>query len=117
MIYLEAGKKFCSCSPRQVTQLSRAVAPLFSQAHVAGLGYSVGLRAAAASSSRHFSTTRANQLRDFFPPKETAYIRQTPPAWPHHGYTDQEMLSITPEHRKPKTLGDWLAWRLVRLCR
>lgn len=44
-------------------------------------------------------------------------IRRTPPAWPHPGYTDQELLSIVPEHREPKTLGDWTAWKLVRLCR
>ncbi|KAL2015496.1 hypothetical protein VTK56DRAFT_5368 [Thermocarpiscus australiensis] len=27
------------------------------------------------------------------------------------------MLSVVPEHREPKTWGDWCAWKLVRLCR
>jgi hypothetical protein len=66
---------------------------------------------------RYFSTTPATQLRDFFPEKETAYIRKTPPSWPHHGWTEQEMLSVVPEHREPKTVGDWLAWKLVRIAR
>ncbi|KAK4115911.1 AOX-domain-containing protein [Canariomyces notabilis] len=126
MISVGPGKNICSLSPKQAAKLSQAAAPLFCKIHpVAGLGYPVGLRAAAAihqsrqptSSTRHFSTTSSNQLRDFFPRKETTYIRQTPPAWPHHGYTEEEMLSVVPEHRKPKTVSDWLAWRLVRLCR
>jgi len=27
------------------------------------------------------------------------------------------MLSVVPEHRKPVTVSDWLAWKFVRLCR
>lgn len=24
---------------------------------------------------------------------------------------------MEPAHREPKTIGDWVAWKLVRLCR
>jgi len=105
------------CSPKQVIQLGRVAAPLY-QTHTLLLAYPAGLRLAAVTHQpRHFSTTRPAQLRDFFPAKETAFIRQTPPAWPHHGWTEQEMLAVVPEHREPRTVGDWIAWKLVRLCR
>ncbi|KIW27816.1 alternative oxidase, mitochondrial [Cladophialophora immunda] len=69
------------------------------------------------ASAREFSTTRIAQLRDFFPAQETKFIRQTPPAWVHHGYTEEEMLNVQPAHREPKTMGDWFAWKLIRFCR
>jgi hypothetical protein len=122
MISLGASKKVCS--PKQAAQLSRAVTPLLYRAHTVGLGYPAAIRVAAIShqlssspATRGFSTTSANHLRDIFPAKETAYIRQTPPAWPHPGYTEEEMLAVTPAHRPPRTVGDWLAWKLVRLAR
>ncbi|KAK1759161.1 alternative oxidase-domain-containing protein [Echria macrotheca] len=106
------------CSPKQVVLLSRATAPIFHTTHFSVVGYTTGLRAAgAACHPRQFSTTTPTQLRDFFPSKETTYIRQTPPAWPHHGWTEEEMLAVVPEHRPPNTVSDWLAWKLVRLCR
>ena len=111
------------CSPKQATQFGRALGPLH-QIQLSALGSTVGLQAVPSAhqtprppSQRHFSTTRPAQLRDFFPAKETAYIRKTPPAWPHHGYTEQEMLSVVPEHRPPGNVGEWMAWKLVRLCR
>ncbi|KAK3323914.1 alternative oxidase-domain-containing protein [Cercophora scortea] len=111
------------CTSRQVAQLGRSVAPLCqSQSSIAG--YPAVLRIAAGShqhqsfpSSRSFSTTGTTQLRDFFPASETAYIRRTPPAWPHHGWTEKEMLSVVPEHREPRGVGDWVAWKIVRICR
>jgi hypothetical protein len=124
---LAITKKIGSCSPKQAAQLSRVVAPLLSHTHTIGLGYPATLRVAAithqsrsqpsSASARSFSTTTPNQLRDIFPAKETAYIRQTPPAWPHPGYTEEEMLAVTPAHRSPKTVGDWIAWKLVRMAR
>ncbi|KAK3318028.1 alternative oxidase-domain-containing protein [Apodospora peruviana] len=113
------------CSPKQVAQFGRVLAP-YHQVQLSALGSSVRLRAVGGAhqvpcsyypSPRHFSSTSVAQLRDFFPAKETAYIRQTPPAWPHHGYTEEEMVSVVPEHRPPNTVGDWLAWKLVRMCR
>lgn len=122
MITTKVNSKLCS--PKHVAQLSRAVAPIYQAKASSILGYPAGLRIACAatqthnvSSPRSFSTTSATQLRDFFPRKETAYIRQTPAAWPHHGYTEEEMLSVVPDHREPRTLGDKVAWKLIRICR
>ncbi|KAK0746843.1 alternative oxidase [Schizothecium vesticola] len=106
MLSLRSSSRLCS--PKQ---LSRAV-------QVSVLSSPAGLRLTShVQQPRHFSTTPATQLRDFFPEKETAYIRKTPPSWPHHEWTEQEMLSVVPEHREPKTMGDWLAWKLVRIAR
>lgn len=69
------------------------------------------------SPARLFSTTPAPQIRDFFPQKETNHIRKTPPVWPHHGHTMEEMLAVTPAHRPPRGLGDWAAWKIVRIAR
>lgn len=68
-------------------------------------------------SPRAFSSSPASRLRDFFPAKETEQIRQTAPAWPHPGYTEEDMLSVVPGHRKPENWGDWVAWKLVRVAR
>ncbi|KAK4163396.1 AOX1 alternative oxidase mitochondrial precursor encoded by the AOX protein [Cladorrhinum sp. PSN259] len=124
MISTTANKVSVSCFPKQVAQLKAVVTPLY-RSHTSLLAYPAGLRLASVTQkprqqptrSRQFSTTNAAQLRDFFPAKETAYIRRTPPAWQHHGYTEQEMLAVVPEHREPRTVSDWLAWKLVRLCR
>jgi len=69
------------------------------------------------SPARLFSTTQAAQIRDFFPTKETNHIRKTPPVWPHHGHTMEEMLAVTPAHRPPRGFGDWAAWKIVRVAR
>lgn len=108
------------CGPKQAAQLARAVA--LSRTQAAPLGYcSLGLRASQlqqqASGPRRFSTTPALHLRDFFPAKETEQIRKTAPAWPHEGYSMEDMLSVVPGHRKPETWGDWVAWKLVRVAR
>lgn len=66
---------------------------------------------------RFFSTTPAHQLRDFFPAKDTPHIKTTPAAWPHHGFTAEEMLAVVPDHRPPRTVGDWVAWKIVRIAR
>ncbi len=66
---------------------------------------------------RFFSTTPHNQLRDFFPAKETERIQRTPPAWPHHDIEYQQMLDVTVAHRPPRTFSDWAAWKIVRVAR
>ncbi|KAF5658332.1 hypothetical protein FHETE_9936 [Fusarium heterosporum] len=66
---------------------------------------------------RLFSSTPVTQLRDFFPVKETPHILTTRPAWPHEGYTYDEMKAVEPAHRPPQTIGDHTAWRIVRFAR
>ncbi|RDA90535.1 hypothetical protein CP533_4143 [Ophiocordyceps camponoti-saundersi (nom. inval.)] len=66
---------------------------------------------------QHFSTTPVSQLRDFFPVKDTPHILKTKPAWPHHGYTAEEMAAVVPAHRKPRNFSDWAAWKIVRIAR
>lgn len=128
MISVGASKRLCTCSSKTGAQLNKAVTPLLYQLHATqiGLGYPATLRVASVShpprqpspsSTRNFSTTPSTQLRDIFPRKESELIRQTPPAWPHHGYTQEEMDSVVPAHRKPETASDWVAWKLVRFCR
>lgn len=113
------------CAPKQAAHLARAAAALHNTTTTTSFA---GLRITAASfqqhqqhvtpsTSRSFSTTRATQLRDFFPAKETEHIRLTAPAWPHPGYTEQQMHDIVPDHRAPRTVGDWAAWKFVRLAR
>jgi hypothetical protein len=110
------------CSPKQAVQLGRAALPLY-HANSSLLGCPAAVRLSVVYTSQHspssrpFSTTTPNHLKDFFPAKETEFIRTTPPAWPHHGYTEEEMLAVEPAHREPKTVGEWAAWKLIRLCR
>ncbi|KAJ9134106.1 Alternative oxidase [Pleurostoma richardsiae] len=104
------------CSSAQAVQVGRAIIRTSSSSSL------LGARMACVTYQHHsparaFSTTPANQLRDFFPAKETERIRKTPPAWPHHGYTYEEMVAVVPGHREPRTLGDKIAWRLIRTAR
>lgn len=120
MLSTRASTKLCC--PKQAAQLSRVVLPLY-HAQSSILGYPAGLRIAAIHQTQHgqsprsFSTTPPSRLKDFFPPKETELIRTTPPAWPHHGYTYEEMLAVEPAHREPKTIGEKVAWKLIQFCR
>lgn len=107
---------------RQSAQLAKAalVSATTSQGSQAGLR----LRLAGAAASTHycqgcrsFSTTPVSQLKDFFPAKDTHLIQTTPPAWPHPGFSMDEMLAVKPAHRKPRTFGDWVAWKTVRFAR
>lgn len=66
---------------------------------------------------RSLSTTPRNCLRDVFPAKDTPKIQTTPAAWPHHGYTYEEMKAVVPAHRAPESLADWVAWKVVRAAR
>jgi hypothetical protein len=107
------------CSTKQAAQLSKAVTPLVQNST---LRYSGALRAGVVTVFQHgntraFSSTPERKLRDFFPVKETDHIRQTLPAWPHHGYTEQEMLDVVPAHRAPENWGDKIAWKIMRVCR
>ncbi|TWU75464.1 hypothetical protein ED733_004910 [Metarhizium rileyi] len=105
---------------RQAVKLARA-------ANHALVGSPLGLRLTCAGAAQHhhhiaaslrlFSTTPQNHLRDFFPAKDTPRILVTKAAWPHPGYTMEEMLAVEPAHRKPRTFSDWAAWKIVRFAR
>ncbi|KFA79631.1 hypothetical protein S40288_04087 [Stachybotrys chartarum IBT 40288] len=105
---------------RQAVQLAKSA--LVGTRLQAGLAVRsvAGLRFGACSAcqaQRLFSTTPAAQLRDIFPAKDTPHIKTTKPAWPHKGYTMDEMLAVTPAHRKPQGFTDWAAWKFVRIAR
>ncbi|KAI5461896.1 alternative oxidase-domain-containing protein [Mariannaea sp. PMI_226] len=112
---------------RQTGQLSKAVAFCFvrvttiTPSSSSITRFPVDLRLACAAihhhQSRSFSSTPAARLREFFPVKDTAHIKTTQPAWPHHGYTYEELTSVVPAHREPRGVGDWVAWKIVRLAR
>jgi len=99
------------CSPQAAARLTRVI-----NTPSAGLGTAY-VRQSLLVAPRHFSTTPATRLRDFFPAKETEQIRMTEPAWRHPGYTEEDMIAVVPGHRKPETWGDWSAWKLVRFAR
>ena len=123
------------CTPKQAAQFSRLAAATLLRTTTAGsshrpspysIGYGAGLRVGSPSAApttvtltftAGFATTPAARLRDFFPSKETAHIRKSPPAWAHPGYTEEEMLNVVPAHREPRTMGDWFAYKFVKLCR
>ncbi|KAI0164764.1 alternative oxidase [Xylariaceae sp. FL1272] len=114
------------CSPTHVAKLSRGIiqsgmVPLMTSSS-AGLRLTIVPATSQQQNHKHgsiraFSTTPVTRMRDFFPAKETDHIRQTLPAWPHHGYTEEEMLAVVPSHRKPVTWGDYGAWKFMRFCR
>ncbi|ROW13959.1 hypothetical protein VPNG_04057 [Cytospora leucostoma] len=98
------------CSARQAYQLSRAVAPLVQTTSITGLRLATS--STTLNQQRTFSSTPANRLRDFYPIEGNLK-----PAWPHHGFTTDQMEAVEPGHRPPKTLGDHVAWRFIRFCR
>ncbi|KAL2267839.1 hypothetical protein VTJ83DRAFT_5116 [Remersonia thermophila] len=123
MMSLGATKNICACSPKQTARLGHAVGLALYQGPLIGVAYPATVRLATifhrqpSPCTRSFTTTPAHQLRDVFPRKDTPFVRKTPPAWKHPGYTEEELLSVTPGHRPPQGVGDWVAWKLVRLAR
>lgn len=99
-----------STAPRQAAQLAKA----FTLGHAL---YRPVSCAACQTSPRYFSTTPAAQLKDFFPSKDTAQIKTTKPAWPHPGWTLDQMIAVVPAHRAPRGFADWAAWKTVRFAR
>ncbi|KAM3539708.1 hypothetical protein ARSEF1564_007360 [Beauveria bassiana] len=105
---------------RQTAQLAKAAitsANASSSPQLAGLRLRLAAMPYCCHSCRSFSTTPVSRLRDFFPAKDTHLIQTTPAAWPHPGYSYEEMTAVVPAHRKPRTFGDWLAWKTVRFAR
>lgn len=66
---------------------------------------------------RHFTSTRRAGIKEFFPEHDSPSIRQTPAAWPHPVYTEQQMNAVVVAHREAKTWADWSALTAVRLLR
>lgn len=66
---------------------------------------------------RRFTSTRSAGIKEFFPEHESPSIRQTPAAWPHPVYTEQQMNAVVVAHREAKTWADWSALTAVRLLR
>lgn len=74
-----------------------------------------------------FSTTQQPQIRlstTVITPtlkadlaKEAATSGSPPLTWPHKGWDDKVVLEVVPSHRQPRTLSDWIAWRMIRACR
>ncbi|KAG6034412.1 Alternative oxidase, mitochondrial precursor, partial [Claviceps citrina] len=115
-------------SLQQAARLGRTVGHALAGSTRRGLGLGLGLPAArrgqnlvvvvdAVPGPRLFSTTQSRRLRDIFPAKDTPHIQTTKPAWPHHGYTMEEMLAVEPVHRRPRCVSDWAAWKVVRFAR
>jgi hypothetical protein len=102
---------------RQAAQLAKTLTLTHALYGPVALSSAPRLSCAASQTPRHFSTTKAAQLKDFFPSKDTPHIQTTKPAWPHHSQTMEQMAAVVPAHRKPRGFGDWAAWKIVRFAR
>ncbi|KAL1964730.1 hypothetical protein VTN77DRAFT_6597 [Rasamsonia byssochlamydoides] len=69
------------------------------------------------SSRRPFSSTITRRIREFFPETETRRIKETPPAWPHPIYTEEELKRVRVAHRETRNLGDKVALMTIRFLR
>jgi hypothetical protein len=49
--------------------------------------------------------------------KKTSAFGSPPLTWPHKGWDDKVVLEVIPSHRKPRTLNDRIAWRVISICR
>ncbi|SLM39956.1 alternative oxidase [Lasallia pustulata] len=69
-------------------------------------------------STRQFTSTARNQLKEFFPPPtEAPHVKRVKSAWGHPVYTKDQTTSISIAHRETKTWSDWVALSMVRLLR
>lgn len=116
MISATAQTKLSSCRVNLSTSTLRHVSNTLN-GHASLLPCCGALIRTGPVSSRAFSTSPPQRMRDIFALKETNHIRQTPPVWPHNGYSREEMLAVTPAHRPPRGVGDWVAWKIVRVAR
>ena len=69
------------------------------------------------SSTRHISTSRPAQIKEFFPPPDSPSIKVTEAAWAHPVYTEEEMNAVVVAHREAKNWSDKVAMMMVRLLR
>ncbi|KAK4498279.1 hypothetical protein PRZ48_010937 [Zasmidium cellare] len=68
-------------------------------------------------SSRPFSTSKPSKWREYFPKPDAPSIRETPPAWPHPVYTEEQMKQVEIAHREAKSMSDKVAVAFVRTLR
>lgn len=115
-----------STSAQTRAHVSRQAIKLARSASHTLVGSPLGLRLTCVGAAQHhhiiasprlFSTTPKAQLRDFFPARDTPHIQKTKAAWPHPGYTMEEMLAVEPAHRSPRNFSDWAAYKIVRFAR
>ncbi|GAD98695.1 alternative oxidase [Paecilomyces variotii No. 5] len=81
---------------------------------------SFAIGGAVLAEKRPFSSTARSQLREVFPEYEgKELIRKTKPAWPHPGYTEEQLRSpvVGPAHRPPRNFSDRWALNLVKFAR
>lgn len=66
---------------------------------------------------RNFSTSKPAQWKEFFPKPDAPNIRETPPAWPHPVYSEEQMKEVEIAHREAKSMSDKVAVAFVRTLR
>lgn len=69
------------------------------------------------ASPRPFSTSRPALIKEFFPKPETDKIRETAPAWPHPGFTKDQMEAVAFAHRDVRNWSDRVALAMIRTMR
>ena len=67
--------------------------------------------------SRGLTSTPFTRTTNTVAERPVAKSTASPISWHHHGWSQQVLEGVVPGHRKPRTAGDWVAWRLVRFCR
>lgn len=70
-----------------------------------------------ATQARAFSSTPPAAFKDVFPAPDSPGIKKTPAAWPHPRFTEEEMRSVTVEHRQPRDWSDSMALNMIRFLR
>ncbi|CAI7658060.1 unnamed protein product [Penicillium glandicola] len=69
------------------------------------------------TSKRPISSTRQNQITEYFPPPKTPNVKEVQTAWVHPVYTESQMQNIRIAHREASNWSDWAALGTVRIFR
>nr|OQO06845.1 hypothetical protein B0A51_18233 [Rachicladosporium sp. CCFEE 5018] len=77
----------------------------------------VGLHAQSIASRRDFSSSQRTQLKMFFPKPNAPNIKITKAAWAHPDYSEDQMKTVTVDHRQPRDFPDRVAFAMVRVMR
>ncbi|KXX80016.1 Alternative oxidase, mitochondrial [Madurella mycetomatis] len=57
-------------------------------------------------------STLTARTKQTVPVKQTTAFGSLPLTWPHKGWDDNVVLEVVPSHRKPRTMGDRVAWTM-----